>query len=161
MLVFLKEIIKKIFNKSTKEYTVAELLTMSNYRNGYIREEAVYELGLRGDAIAIPALFTRVNDWVYEVRVASKKSLIQLLTQDNVEAFVRELPKLYKLERYTRENHTQFIEQIIDYLISGKHQQYIVQAFDSEDIYLARIAQKLCIPHSRTIIPMRNTNPTK
>ena len=137
------------FPKATisKAVTVEELIEKSKSRNGYERQEAVVELGEKGCVTAIPSLLVRVNDWVEEVRVAAKHSLLQLLMEENSEAFVKALPAIYRLEAYTRENHSLFIEEIVSFLLKSENVKYLIAAMDNDDIYVARVALRLCLEH--------------
>ncbi len=137
-----------MYISKSKKDTIADLINKSNSYDGYVREKAVHQLGLNGDSTAIPELLIRVNDWVYEVREAAKNSLDKLLVYENSQAFVMNLPNIYKLQEYKRENHTSLILKIVNFLLQAENNKYLIEAIDSENTFVARISCKLCLEHN-------------
>lgn len=141
------EIIKNILGVSLKEKSFGMLIQEANDWNGYVREEATRILGNTGNPLAIPTLIHRLNDWVLEVREQSQKSLLLLMTTDNVKHFIDSLPLLYKLKEQKRGNHNIVIDKITSFLRKSNHNKHLKLAIKDENCHVARIAMSLCIEH--------------
>jgi len=124
---------------------LTELLEMSKHPSGYHRENAVRLLGKLGDSAAIPDLIMRINDWVPQVRSAAKESLLSLLVPENAQAFTANLPLIFHLKTCGRENHLEFVSQVVDFLFHPENKKFIKRALLSDQPLVVRIAAKLAI----------------
>src|SRR5690348_1741050 len=93
-----------------------DLLATSSHGSGFKRENAVRRLGMLGNPIAIPYLIERVNDWVPQVREAARSALSRLIRAGNGEAFVESLPAIMHLQTCTRDDHTELMQAVEDFL---------------------------------------------
>ena len=124
-----------------------QLLLLAQHHNGYKRQKAVIELGLRGNPMALPILIHRINDWVPQVRQAAAESLVQLLSSKNTQAFVLCLPDLYHLKNCARGDHELLISRVIDFLVQVDNADCVRSAINNEDPLTARIAMQLCFAY--------------
>ncbi|WP_313562353.1 HEAT repeat domain-containing protein [Ruminiclostridium cellobioparum] len=84
--------------------------------NGYIREKAIRNFSKVSSSSAIPYILLRLNDWVLPVRSLAEYTLKNILTIDNVEAFIDNSYLLNKLQNVLRADSINTTELIIDYL---------------------------------------------
>lgn len=138
----------RLLKSFRKQEGLDDLLLMAEHWNGFKRENAVRRLGMLGNPIAIPKLIIRINDWVPEVRVVAKEALLKLMTSSNAGAFAESLPELFHLKTCGRDDHTQFITVVLEYLLEDKNAEYMRKATFSVEPKVARIAVQLCIAHS-------------
>ena len=94
-----------------------DLLLMSEHGDGYVRENAVRQLGMLGNPISVQKLMVRLNDWVPQVRNAAREALFTLMIADNAKAFAVNLPRLYHLRTCGRDKHDKFIGDVIEFLL--------------------------------------------
>lgn len=126
-----------------------DLLAMSSHANGFKRENAVRRLGMLGNPIAIPYLIVRVNDWVPQVRAAARDALSRLLRVGNGEAFVAALPAIVHLQTCTREDHTELMRAVQDFLVREENVHHLVAALHNPDSKVARLATQLLVEQGR------------
>ena len=101
-----------------------------------------------GNPVAIPKLIVRVNDWVPQVREAAKKALLMLMTPKNANAFAESLPDLFHLRTCGRDNHAQFIDDVLEYLLKVENVDSIREVAFSLEPKVARIAVRLCFDYA-------------
>ncbi len=143
-----ENLLVRLLRSFQKQEGLDDLLLMAEHWNGFKRENAVRRLGMLGNPVAIPKLIIRVNDWVPQVREAAKEALLKLMTSKNAKAFVESLPDLYHLKTCGRDNHTQFIADVLEYLLKEENLECIRETAFSAEPKVARIAVRLCIDHS-------------
>lgn len=142
-----------IIRKKDQEDILSNLINQANSWNGYNREDAIKQLKRLKSPLALPVLIERANDWVPEVRVAAKKALLALITDNNVDAFIKTLPTLYQLKNCHRDNHEDLIQSVEQLLNKEKHATKIQEALHAtadnkqiQDQYaVPRACMKLCI----------------
>lgn len=125
------------------------LLEMSKHASGYKRENAVRRLGMLGNPVAIPYLVERVNDWVPQVRAAARDALSKLLRADNAEAVVAFLPAIMQLQSRTRDDHTELLRSVQEFLLREENVQRLVTSVHSKDVHVARLAIRLLVQRQR------------
>lgn len=84
--------------------------------NGYIREKAIRNFSKVSSSSAIPYILLRLNDWVLPVRSLAEYMLKNILTLDNVDAFIDNSYLINKLQNVLRANLLNTSELIVDYL---------------------------------------------
>jgi HEAT repeat protein len=143
-----KSLLNKILKSFATQEGLSDLLGMSESHDGYKRENAVRRLGMLGNPIAIPRLIVRANDWVPQVREAAKRSLLQLLKNENATAFIISLPELHHLQKCGRDDHSELISKVTQFLVLPSNNSHVKSATESTDPFVARIAVKLCQEHA-------------
>ncbi|HTU25915.1 MAG TPA: hypothetical protein VMF30_10990 [Pirellulales bacterium] len=94
---------------------------VSFHRDGYVREAAVRELAKIGNGFELPFLLLRVNDWVPQVRAEAQAAVALRMREDNLPAFVRNLPLLVRLAGSTRASKAGVFEWLVDHLVRLEH----------------------------------------
>lgn len=138
-----EQLLKRFLNSILMRETLSDLIKMLEHPNGYKRENAIRRIGMLEEPIAIPYLLIRVNDWVPQVRDAAKEAILRIRTSENATAFVNCLPNLFHLELCGREDHSEFIAKITNYLTQPENKQALIEALHSEKPKVARCAAKL------------------
>jgi hypothetical protein len=85
-------------------------------RNGFEREAAVWDAQRRGDGAALPLLLARANDWVPQVREASRRAIRSFLQERFLPDWCAALDAVLALERAGRADHRPLLSEIRDYL---------------------------------------------
>jgi HEAT repeat protein len=134
----------------TQKESFDTLILNANSYDGYLREEAIKSLGNLGNIHAIPTLLVRANDWVYQVREASLEAISQLLLDENAQILVTYLPEIYKLQNYERTSHTALFREIMNILLKNNNSMYLIEAIESDNFILSRLAFLLCVEHHIT-----------
>lgn len=116
-----ENLLKRLLKSFQKQEGLDDLILMAEHWNGFKRENAVRRLGMLGNPVAIPKLIVRVNDWVPQVREAARKALLMLMTPKNAKAFAESLPDLFHLRTCGRDNHAQFIDDVLEYLLKEEN----------------------------------------
>lgn len=140
-----KLLIDQIARLFGKEEGLDDLLKMSEHWDGYKRENAVRRLGMLGNPIAIPYLIVRANDWVSEVRVASREAITKLMKPENVQAFILSLPSLYHLRKCGRDNHDELIQSIEKFVATVDKGSALKLEITNDDGFVARYAFLLAL----------------
>lgn len=137
-------LIDTILTFSSTQEGLDDLLAMCEHRSGYRRENAVRRLGMLGNAIAIPRLIVRANDWVPQVREAARGAIVRLCRHENASAIVASLPALYHLRNCARDDHETLLSNVVDFLLLEENIGYLKAAIRNENHFVARIAVNLC-----------------
>lgn len=87
-------------------------ITLSNYRNGFVREVAVRELIDRPSPGALVALIERLNDWVPQVRDLAKAGLARYLSPTHVPALLFALEDFMALALRHRADHAPTLKAV-------------------------------------------------
>ncbi|WP_027710162.1 HEAT repeat domain-containing protein [Zooshikella ganghwensis] len=135
-----KTLLQRLLKGFRKQEGLDDLLRMTEHSNGYKRENAVTRLGVLGNPLAIPSLIVRANDWVPQVRIASKKAITLLQKPENVRAFIVSLPDLYHLQNCGRDNHDDLISSVEDYITTVDGGEFMLYELNNEDLRVARCA---------------------
>ncbi|MCU7828882.1 MAG: hypothetical protein KZQ85_07410 [Candidatus Thiodiazotropha sp. (ex Myrtea sp. 'scaly one' KF741663)] len=143
-----ENLLKRLLRSFDKQEGLDDLLMMAEHWNGFKRENAVRRLGMLGSPVAIPKLIVRVNDWVPQVREAARSALLKLMIPKNAKAFAESLPDLFHLKTCGRDNHTRFIDNVLEYLLKVENSESIREVAFSLEPKVARIAVRLCFDHS-------------
>ena len=126
-----------------------DLLAMSTHANGFKRENAVRRLGMLGNPVAIPYLVERANDWVPQVRAAARDALSKLMRPENAEAFVACLPAIMQLQNRNRDDHTELLRSVHEFLLHEENVQHLAAGVHSKDALVARLAIRLLVERQR------------
>lgn len=86
--------------------------------NGYIREQAVFELGLSMDEKAIPFIIHRLGDWVVQVRIAAQAAIESFKTPKHLDGFIDNLPEIEGLQRIERVNLTPVYQSLMYFIVT-------------------------------------------
>lgn len=116
---------KTIVNRAMENTKYKELLHQSRSWNGFKREAAIAELENYPSEQTIKALIERANDWVPEVRRRAQSTLIKLCKEKTRPYFINQLDNLYHLNQCSRENHSAFISEIENILMSSKDHKLV------------------------------------
>lgn len=90
-------------------------------------------------------MLRKVNDWVPQVRHAAKESLLALCTDQNVEAFVHQLPNIFHLQNCGRADHDVLVNKVVKYLLDSSNQKVIVENICNGDRKVSRLCLRLSI----------------
>ena len=143
-----QNLLKRLLKSFQKQEGLDDLILMAEHWNGFKREDAVRRLGMLGNPVAIPKLIVRVNDWVPQVREAARKALLMLMAPKNAKAFAESLPDLFHLRTCGRDNHAQFIDDVLEYLLKVENVDCIREVAFSLEPKVARIAVRLCFDYA-------------
>ena len=135
-----KTLLHNLLKGFNKQEGLDDLLRMTEHWDGYRRENAVIRLGMLGNPLAIPSIIVRANDWVPQVRSASKKAITLLQQPENVSAFIISLPDLYRLQNCGRDNHDELISSIEDYISTVDGGVSLLKELNNESLLVARCA---------------------
>ena len=135
-----KTLLHNLLKGFNKQEGLDDLLRMTEHWDGYRRENAVIRLGMLGNPLAIPSIIVRANDWVPQVRSASKKAITLLQQPENVSAFIISLPDLYRLQNCGRDNHDELISSIEDYISTVDGGASLLKELNNESLVVARCA---------------------
>lgn len=122
-----------------------ELIRKASDWSGYTREKAIKKLDKLGNPKAIPALLTRVNDWVPQVRMAARKALTNYLLSEYIDDWIDNLPRIYHLKQCTRHDHSEFIQDLEMYLQRAELSTYLVAGVNHCNRLVSRISLELCV----------------
>lgn len=125
------------------------LCQLTHHHNGHLREKAVQCLGLRRDIAAIEELLASANDWVKEVRLAAKTALRGLMTHNNTAAFAVNLPAVRKLLICQRSDHTQFVAEIMHFLLTDENLPQLQHWLVCPDRRISRAVLQTLIEYDR------------
>lgn len=105
----------------------------SFHPNGYFREKAINTLSSLETGLELPFLFIRLNDWVEEVRLATKKAIIKRINSENAKEIVNCLPLIFHLKQCKRDNHDQIIKMVLSCLASPEAKNEVINGFGHHD----------------------------
>lgn len=105
-----------------------QLLTLSSYWDGHVREAAVRKLRHAHSPDALRAIIERLNDWVPQVRSAAVEAAVTFISGNDIAHTLPCLDAILALSRKQRADHTSFIA-LIDRLLSRPETHATVKAF--------------------------------
>lgn len=144
-----QNLLSKLGSAITSLPGLDDLLAMSSHASGFKRENAVRRLGRLGNPVAIPYLVERANDWVPQVRAAARDALSNLLRTGNGAAFVASLPAIMHLQSCTRDDHSELLQAVQEFLLHEENVQHLVAGLHSQDAQVARLAIRLLVERQR------------
>ena len=101
--------------------------------NGYVRGEAVKELGRMKAGMELPFLLMRVNDWVRPVRELARRLLRERVRLEYGAHFLRWLPLVVRLRRVHRWDQSELIEAIDEMISLPEAVLFLVPGCESDD----------------------------
>ena len=107
---------------------------------GYVRQAAVAEIGKSGDAVFLPLVLLRLNDWVPEVRAEARKALHLLLRPENALAVVERLAMFHQLQRSRRADHAWLLSLAEDLVQNPQYQAAFQQGIRSAEREVRRLS---------------------
>lgn len=90
---------------------------LSFHRNGYVRHEAVRLLSGIHDGSELPFLLIRQNDWVNPISTDAREAVRGRLNDGNLPAFLRYLPLVIHLLKFSRRDHSSVVRRVIEMLL--------------------------------------------
>jgi HEAT repeat protein len=145
--------VQKIATGSHRSWALGLL---SFHRNGYVRHAAVRLLALESDGSELRYLAIRQNDWVEPISRDARAAVQQRLTTRYLPEFVEILPLVFRLLAFTRYEHSQTVQSIVELLCRPQHASLLSQALDSPHRItrrqVTRIALDLPGEHRRDVI---------
>ncbi len=108
--------LEHIYRAGTVPFSFCCLAT--GHPNGHVREAAVRLVAATSDPRAMPLLLIRANDWVREVRAATRAALEALVDTASTESWVANLPLVLRLERCRRDDHRPLVARVVAKLVS-------------------------------------------
>ena len=122
----------------------ALLLQLASFHgNGFVREEAVRRLALIRHGGELPYLLLRLNDWVPQVRHAASAAVLERLEPDGVDAFVKSLGLVDRLENARRADHRGVLQGISELLVNSAARLPMVAAMSSPSKTIRRASFRL------------------
>lgn len=97
---------------SLGEGSVSVLGMASSHKNGYVREEAVRQLGKIVSGAELPFLFIRANDWVEEVYSTAQGLVLQRIRPDYLRPLLTWLPLALRLASAQRNDNSEIVAAI-------------------------------------------------
>lgn len=115
----------------------------SLHGNGFVREEAVRRLGLFRHGGELPYLMLRLNDWVPQIRQAASAAVLERLEPDGIDAFVKALALVDRLEKAQRADHRDVLQGISELLVNRAARLPMVAAMRSPSKTVRRVSLRL------------------
>jgi len=94
------------------EGSVSLLGMASSHKNGYVREEAVRQLGKIETGAELPFLFIRANDWVDEIYSTVEGLILQRIRPDYLRHLMTWLPLALRLASVQRNDNSPIVTAI-------------------------------------------------
>jgi len=122
--------------------------------DGYIREAALRRAARLASPELLPAIAGRLNDWVPQVRKVAQDVLLGMLPALGNEDALRLLPRVERLHRAGRADHSAWIASFEQALLQKVGPQAIVDGANDPDVHLARACCKLV--EAEQLIPLED-----
>lgn len=113
--------------------------SMRSY-SGYHREAAIARSVTLKDPLLLPAITERLNDWVPQVRDASRAAVMTLLPLMPATAVIATLPEILKLRTASRSDHRTWLAAFIRALHEHLPVQVLMAGLIDDDIHVARVS---------------------
>lgn len=121
---------------------VAGLLSFHN--NGYVRETALNKLGKFGPTEkGLTFILLRANDWVPEIRLQVERVLMQMVSKENANYWLFNMPYLYRLVNCGRKNHQELIQAVEKCLAGLSDKAILYEALNSSEKITRRVSFEL------------------
>jgi HEAT repeat protein len=118
------------------ESAVSILGIASCHGNGYVRAEAVRELGKIRNGSELPFLLIRVNDWVDVNRQSARELILARARTDYAQHLVTWLPLVLRLKRIARTDQSDLMNVITSVLEDPQVRPALSSVFESADRYV-------------------------
>jgi len=122
--------------------------------DGYIREAALWRAAKLASPEFLPAIAERLNDWVPQVRTVAQEVLLGMLPVIGNEDALSLLPRVERLRRAGRTDHSAWIASFEQALLQKVGPQAIVDGVNDPDVHLARACCKLV--EAERLIPLED-----
>jgi HEAT repeat protein len=130
---------------SMGESSVSLLGIASSHTSGYVREEALRELGKIRNGAELPYLLIRANDWVEVIRSSAQLLILDRIGPDYLPHLLKWLPLVLRLGEASRNNHTKIVESVRKLFDSPEAQQTVYAGFDSHDRFVRRFCYEIAL----------------
>ncbi len=129
------------------------LLQLSSmHSNGFVRYEAVRRLALLHDGSELPYLLLRLNDWVVQVRHLAHSAILDRITPEYADWFVRDLTLVVRLKQARRGDQGEVLERITRLLVDSATGSMIeTMATGPRDI--SRASFRMLTTHAPRVLP--------
>ena len=122
--------------------------------DGYIREAALRRAAKGASPELLPAIAERLNDWVPQVRRVAQDVLLGMLPALGEEDALRLLPRVQRLHRAGRADHSAWIARFEQALLQKVGPQAIIDGMNDSDVHVARACCKLV--EEEQLIPLED-----
>ncbi len=99
----------------------------SFHPSGHVREAAVAQLSQINDGSELPFLLLRLNDWVDQVRDLAAQAVHRRLVPECIDAFVRSIPLVIRLNDYTRSKQDGVVSWTFSQLLQPQLQPVLIE----------------------------------
>jgi HEAT repeat protein len=130
---------------SMGEMSVSLLGIATSHTNGYVREEAIRELGKTETGAELPFLFIRANDWVDVIRSSARNLLLNRIRPDYVHHLLAWLPLALRLSKARRDDHSPIVEAVRRLFESVEARETLHKGFESQDQFVRRYCFDLAL----------------
>lgn len=136
--------------------SVSLLGVASCHTNGYVREEAIRELGKIETGAELPFLLLRANDWVYAIRQSARNLLTTRVRPDYARHFLDWLPLVIRLSKTSRDDQSWVLDAVQRLLQGSEASKTLYKGFKSQEYRVRRfcfeVALKLSGPELVTVM---------
>lgn len=105
----------------------------SFHPNGYFREKAIKALSNYETGRELSYFLIRMNDWVMPIRNCAKVAVNNSLKQNDIKTIVNNLPLIFRLKDCERDEHTDFIQDVLKMLSQNECLEEIKNGLKSSD----------------------------
>lgn len=134
----------------TGKVSVSLLGIASCHRNGYIREEAVRELGRIETGAELPFLLLRANDWVGAIRLSARTLITSRVRPDYARHFLDWLPLVIRLSKTSRDDQSWILDAVQKLLQGSDVRETLYKGFESRDYRVRRFCFEVALRLSGT-----------
>ena len=106
---------------------------LSFHNNGYIRQSALVMLDSFSTGKELRFLLLRANDWVPAIRKLSGKCLAKRITEENLDAWISNMPFLYRLNNCVRQDHMVLIGKVEELFVSLPNGDLLYKGLNSSE----------------------------
>jgi hypothetical protein len=130
---------------SMGEMSVSLLGLASCHTDGYVREEALRDLGKMETGAELPFLFIRANDWVEVIRSSARKMILERIRPDYSRHLLIWLRLALRLGKAGRGDHAAIIEALRKLFESQEAHQTLYTGFHSQDRFVRRFCYEIAL----------------
>jgi hypothetical protein len=121
-----------------QEFAVSLVGIASCHGNGYVRAEALRELGKNENGAELPFLLIRVNDWVRENRQIANALTLSRVRVDYARHLVTWLPLVLRLQGAARNDHSVVVDKVSKVLENPAAMPAVSNGFEAPDQFIRR-----------------------
>jgi HEAT repeat protein len=118
---------------------------VSFHRNGYVRHEAVRLLSSIHDGSELPFLLIRQNDWVEPISADSRAAVRSRLKEESLPPFLRCLPLVVHLLKFSRHDHSEVVHRIIEMLLRPDKDASLKEVLQSSNREVRREVMRIAL----------------